>query len=74
MSDLQPLVVLVRLFVVQPFDQSYWIGAGPLGRHSANGVTVARLRAINAARIQVSPEFFISLVGRDVRLMDALTP
>jgi hypothetical protein len=45
-----PLVV--RLFVVQPFDQSCWIGVGPLGAAFANGVMVARLRAINAARIK----------------------
>ena len=45
-------LLVMRLFVVQPFDQSCWIGVGPLGAAFANGVMVARLRAINAARIK----------------------
>jgi hypothetical protein len=42
----------VRLFFVQPFDQSCWTGVGALGAAFATGVMVARLRTINAARIK----------------------
>ena len=42
----------VRVLFVQPFDQSCWTGVGALGAALATGVMVARLRAINAARIK----------------------
>ncbi len=59
----------VRLFIVQPFDQSCWTEVGTLGAAFANGVMVARLRAINAARIKyVIGVLHLFLVGRDVQL------
>jgi len=66
----------MRLFFVQPFDQSCRTGLGALGAAFATGVMVARLRTINAPRIKYVIKFIlISLVGRDVRLrnVDAFT-
>jgi hypothetical protein len=68
----------VRLFFVQPFDQSCWTGVGALGAAFATtGVMIARLRTINAARIKYVIER-LHLFGRArcpalVRHMDAFT-
>jgi hypothetical protein len=67
----------VRLFFVQPFDQSCWTGVEALGAAFATGVMVARLRTINAARIKYVIEI-LHLFSRArcpalLRHMDALT-
>ena len=61
----------VRLFFVQPFDQSCWTGVGALGAAFATGVT------INAARIKYVIErlhlFSRARCPALVRHMDAFT-
>jgi hypothetical protein len=67
----------VRLFFVQPFDQSCWTGVGALGAAFATDVMVARLRTINAARIKYVIErlhlFSRARCPAPVRHMDAFT-
>ena len=67
----------VRLFFVQPFDQSCWTGVGALGAAFATGVMVARPRTMNVARIKYAIEI-LHLFSRArcpalVRDMDAVT-